>query len=360
MGNALIFNRVSIQQKKKKSLFYERGWKHAASLLLSTQNLLINFNGRFMKNGLDYSLVVAFAAVALITTGCTKKSAELGTEANPVKLHFVPSVDAKVIEDNSKIFKTFLEKNTPYKFEVTIPQSYIAVVEAFGTKRADVAAFNTFGYILAHEKYGAEARLTVLRHGLATYQSQFIVKTGSPIKKLEDLNGKKIAYVEPASTSGYLLPVKTLNEKGIKPKEVVFAGKHDNVVSMVYQGQVDAGATFYSPPFKNEKGEEEMEDARRLVLTQYPDVKEKVSILALSEPITNDPVVFRKGMPEEMKNKIADAMLAFVATPEGKEAFKAIYGITEIKKATDADYDAARAMLKAAGASAEDLLKQKK
>jgi phosphonate transport system substrate-binding protein len=313
-----------------------------------------------MKNILKKSLLFSLASVAILSSSCTKKKAELGSEENPVKLHFVPSVDAKVIEDHSKTFKTYLEKATGYKFEVTIPQSYVAVVEAFGTKRADVAAFNTFGYILANEKYGAEARMTVLRHGLATYQSQFIVKADSGIKKLEDLNGKKVAFVEPASTSGYLLPIKTLNEKGIKPKETVFAGKHDNVVSMVYQGQVDAGATFYSPPHKDENGVEQMEDARRLVLQQYPDVKDKVVILDLSESIINDPIVFRKEMPEEMKNKIVDSMMAFVATEEGKAAFKAIYGITEVKKATDADYDPARAMLKAAGASAEDLLNKKK
>ena len=305
-------------------------------------------------------LVISLAALVLTTFSCTRKTADLGTEENPVKLHFVPSVDAKVIEDNSKVFKDFLEKNTPYKFEVQIPQSYIAVVEAFGTKRADVATFNTFGYILAHEKYGAEARLTVLRHGVPTYQSQFLVKAGSPIKKLEDLEGKKVAFVEPASTSGYLLPLKTLKDKNITPKETVFAGKHDNVVSMVYQGQVDAGATYYSPPFKNAKGVMEMEDARRLVLTQYPDVEKKVIILSLSEHIINDPVAFRKEMPEEMKEKIVDAMLAFVATPEGKAAYFAIYGITELKKSTDADYDSARAVLKATGASAEDLLTKKK
>lgn len=313
-----------------------------------------------MKNIFANSLVAVMVSLGLLTSACTKKTAALGTEENPVKLHFLPSVDAKVIEENSKAFKDYLEKNTPYKFEITIPQSYVAVVEAFGTKRADVAAFNTFGYILAHDKYGAEAKMTVLRHGLATYQSQFLVKADSKIKTLEDLAGKKIAFVEPASTSGYLLPLKTLKEKGIVPKETVFAGKHDNVVSMVYQGQVDAGATFYSPPFKNEKGEMQMEDARRLVLTQYPDVESKVVILSLSEPIINDPIVFRKDMPEEMKTKIVDTMMAFVATPEGKEAFKAIYGITEVKKATDADYDSARAMLKVTGANAEELLTKKK
>lgn len=306
------------------------------------------------------TLGLFLVSALLLISACTKKTAELGSEENPVKLHFVPSVDAKVIEENSKAFKEYLEKNTPYKYAITIPQSYVAVVEAFGTKRADVAAFNTFGYILAHDKYGAEARMTVLRHGLATYQSQFIVKEGSAIKTLEDLAGKKVAFVEPASTSGYLLPLKTLKEKGIVLKETVFAGKHDNVVSMVYQGQVDAGATFYSPPFKNENGVMQMEDARRLVLTQYPDVETKVRILSLSESITNDPVVFRKEMPEEMKVKIVDTMMAFVATKEGQAAFKAIYGITEIKRATDADYDVARAMLKSAGASAEELLTRKK
>lgn len=309
-----------------------------------------------MKNIFVLSLLL----IAGLFTACTSNKAELGTAENPIKLHFVPSVDAKVIEDNSKAFKDYLEKNTPYKYEITIPQSYIAVVEAFGTKRADVAAFNTFGYILANEKYGVEAKLTVLRHGLATYQSQFIVKEGSSIKKIEDLAGKKVAFVEPASTSGYLLPLKTLKDKGIVPKETVFAGKHDNVVSMVYQGQVDAGATFYSPPFKDDKGVEQVEDARRLVLTQYPDVVQKVKIISLSEPITNDPIVFRKEMPEEMKNKIVDSMISFVATEEGKAAFKAIYGITEVKKATDADYDAARAMLKAAGANVEELMTKKK
>jgi phosphonate transport system substrate-binding protein len=313
-----------------------------------------------MKNILMNSLVLTIVTATLLTTACTKKTAELGSDDNPVKLHFVPSVDAKVIEDNSKAFKTYLEKNTPYKFEVTIPQSFIAVVEAFGTKRADVAALNTFGYILAHEKYGAEAKLTVMRHGVDTYQSQFIVKAGSSIKKIEDLADKKIAFVEPASTSGYLLPMKTLKEKGIAPKETVFAGKHDNVVSMVYQGQVDAGATFYSAPAKDDKGVEQIEDARRLVKTQYPDIEQKVIILSLSESIKNDPVVFRKDMPEEMKTKIIDAMISFVSTKEGQDAFKAIYGITEIKRATDADYDSARAMLRAAGANAEELMAKKK
>ncbi len=292
-------------------------------------------------------------SLALILSACTIDKGELGSAKNPVKLFFVPSVDAKVIEENSKVFKIWLEANTPYKYEVAIPASYVAVVEAFGSKRADVASINTFGYILANEKYGAEARLTVLRHGLATYQSQFIAKADGPIKTLADFNGKKVAFVDPASTSGFLLPKKILNDKNIKPAQEVFAMKHDSVVSMIYQGQVDGGATFYSPA-----DEGKIQDARRLVKTQYPDVEEKIRIVELTEAIPNDPVIFRKDMPEEMKKVIMDAFIKYVSTPEGKETFNKVYGVTDLKVATDKDYDSVRAMLKALGKTADEMMKK--
>lgn len=296
--------------------------------------------------GLKLSLLFG---LILSVVACTKNRAEVGSESNPVKLFFVPSVDIKVIEDSSKKLKEFLEKETGYKFEISIPQSYIAVVEAFGTDRADVAALNTYGYYLARTKYKAEARLTILRHGSNTYQSQFIVKAGSSIKSLADFKGKKVAFVDPASASGYLLPLKMLRDKGVEPGEIVFAMKHDNVVSMVYNGQVEAGATFHSPSHEGK-----IEDARRLVKTQYPDVEEKVKILELSEPIPNDPIVFRANLKEEMKSKIANAFIQFVKTPEGKAAFKAIYGVDDFKAVTDSDYQSVLSL----GKLSEEVMKK--
>ncbi len=296
------------------------------------------------------SVVVLFFMGLFLSTGCTGKRAESGTADNPIKLYFVPSVDAKVIETSSQKLKDYLEKNTPYKYEISVPQSFIAVVEAFGTKRADVAALNTFGYALAHNKYGAEARLTVLRFGLATYQSQFIVRSDSKITKLEDLADKKVAFVDPASTSGYLIPLKTLKDKNIKPKETVFAMKHDSVVSMVYQRQVDAGATYYSPP-----GDGKIQDARRLVLTQYPDVEKAVKILDLSVAVPNDPIVFRKDLPEEMKTTITKAFKDFIKTPEGKKAFTDVYGATDFVDATDASYAPTIKMYKDLGVDLESM-----
>lgn len=284
------------------------------------------------------------ALVLVLVSGCTFKKAELGTKENPVKIFFVPSVDAKVIDASSKDIKTFLEANTPYRYEIKIPQSYIGVVEAFGSSQADVAALNTFGYLLANKKYGAEAKLTVIRYGSSTYQAQFLARSDDKIQEIKDLEGKKIAFVDPASTSGYLLPMKMLKDAGIKIGEHIFAMKHDNVVSMIYNKQVDAGATFYSPP---ENGE--IQDARRLVKTQHPDVESRVKIVKLTEPIPNDPIVFRKDMPEAMKTTIIEAFLKFVSTPEGKESFKKVYGVTGLQKATDADYDKVRKMMQELG-----------
>lgn len=287
---------------------------------------------------------IFFLVVVLIgpiLSGCHLKKDILGTPENPIKFHLVPAVDAKVLTDNSKVLKEYLEAHTPYKFQITIPQNFVAVVESFGTHRADVAAINTYGYYMAHKKYGAEARLTVIRYGSATYQSQFLARADGKIKTLKDLNGKKVAFVDPASTSGYLLPLKTLKDLKVEPKETVFAMKHDSVVTMIYQGQVDAGATYYSPPQNGQ-----IEDARRLVKTQYPDVEQKVKIIELSEPIPNDPIAFRKEMPEEMKEKIVDTLLQFAATPEGKKALDLMLGATNLKKATDSDYDTVREMLR--------------
>lgn len=292
------------------------------------------------------------AAIAL--SSCTFKKAELGSAENPIKLFFVPSVDAKVIDSNSKTMKTWLEANTPYKYEIHVPQSFIAVVEAFGAKRADVAALNTFGYLLANQKYGAEALLTVIRHGKTTYQSQIIAKKGA-IKDLKDLVGKKFAFVDPASMSGYILPLKFLQDQGVKVGETVFAMKHDNVVSMIYQGQVDAGATFYSPPDEKDG----IQDARRLVKTQYPDIEEKVEIVKLTSEIPNDPIAFRKDMPEDIKAAVAQAFLKMVETEEGKAAFKNLYGVTSIQAATDKDYDQIREMMKAVNADPESLMSKK-
>ncbi len=304
-----------------------------------------------MKFVLSKLIIVLFASV-LGLTSCTKNNAELGSVENPIKFYLVPAQDMSTLIEQGKVLQKYLTTDLGLEFKVEVPVSYVAVVEAIGSKRADVAILNTLGYVLANEKYGAEARLKFVNRGRDTYNGQIIVHADG-IKNIKQLNGKKFAFVDPASTSGYLLPSRLFRKENIKLKETIFAGKHDNVVIAVYQKKVDAGATFYTPP--DDDGTPK--DARWLVRTQYPDVYDKIKILQLTESIPNDPLVFRKDVSEELKVKIITSLQKYIKTPEGAKVLKDLYHITDFKVAFDSDYDVVREYLKELGKTAHDFIK---
>ncbi|MCB0369383.1 MAG: phosphate/phosphite/phosphonate ABC transporter substrate-binding protein, partial [Bdellovibrionales bacterium] len=291
-----------------------------------------------------FKISIIIYSFSLFFTGCTFNY-QLGSKENPIKLFLIPGQDAKVLEDNGKKVAAFLEKKTNMHFDVKVPASYVAVVEAFGSKKTDVAIMNTFGYILAHDKYGAEAKLMGIHFGETSYKGQIITRK-EHLKTLEDLNGKKFAYVDPASSSGFLMPTALMRKKQIKPKEFVFAGKHDTVVSMVYQKQVDAGATFYTP-----EKDGKPQDARKLVLTQFPDVFDKIVILALTDPIPNDPIVFRKDLPADLKEKIKQGLIDLLKTEDGKDTFMKLYNMNGVISVDDSHYDKIRNTLNSLGKS---------
>lgn len=283
---------------------------------------------------------------------CTKNTAELGSKENPIKFYLVPAQDLLTLSEKGKILQQFLIKDLALEVKVELPINYIAVVEAFGSKRVDVAILNTLGYVLANEKYGVEAKLKLVNRGRDEYNGQIIAHIDGP-KSIKELNGKTFAFVDPASTSGYLLPMRLFKQKGIKIKESVFSGKHDSVVTAVYQKKVDAGATFHTPPDPDGTPK----DARWLLRAQYPDVYKKIKILKLTGPIPNDPIVFRKDMPEELKIKIVNSLLKYIKTEEGAQVLKDMYHITDFKEAADKDYDLVRQYLKDVGVSAREFVK---
>jgi phosphonate transport system substrate-binding protein len=308
---------------------------------------------RLLKYVIYLSPILAFIAVASIRQ---LNAGSLGTKSNPIKIYFTPSINAKQISFNARDLTDYLHEETGYYFTTAVPASYIAVVEAFGSGKADIASINTFSYLMANAKYGAHALLRVVRDGETTYKGQFIARVNSGIDSIADINGKKIAYVDPSSTSGYILPKAILDSMGIKPSETVFAMRHDNVVTMVYQGQVDAGATYYSPP---DPQTGEIMDARQRVMKQFPDVAKKVKIIGFTQDIPNDPIVFRKDLNKSMEERVIDALLKYVSTPSGKKTMYDLYDVTGLVRTKDSDYNGIRDLLKKQHISFEDLVKGK-
>ena len=283
---------------------------------------------------------------------------EFGSAENPIRIALVPSQEAgKVINSTNQLIAILKEK-TGYSYTIYTPSNYIVAVEAFGTNKADIGFLNTFSYILANSKYGAEAVLKIVRrNGDTTYGGQFLVHKESGIDSLSQLQGKRVAFVDPASASGYILPKAQLQQAGIIPAQEVFAQRHDNVVMMIYQRRVDAGAAYYSDPDKHTG---EIQDAVALVLKQYPDAKDKLKNIAFTERIANDPIMFRQGFPREMRDKIASALMEFANTPEGRKTMSGMYGIEGLLPCRNEDYEPLRRMLKQQGMDVEELIRKTK
>lgn len=293
-----------------------------------------------------------FITTTLMILSFFSNASELGTDKRPIVIALVPGQDVQKLMTNGRVLEEYLTEKLKLEFKVLVPQSFVAVVESIGTERVDMAVMNSFGYVLANEKYGAEAFLMGSFKERHEYWGQIIARHDGP-KSMQELNGKNFAFVDPASTSGYLLAEKALRDEKIKIKEHIFAGKHDVVVNMVYQGRVDAGATYHTLPDNGVP-----QDARKLVATQYPDVWEKVKILKITGPIPNDPVVFRKGFPKETRQKIINEMKRFVKTPKGRDTMMNLYHMDDLIDAKNSDWDPLRKILKDINKTANDFIKK--
>lgn len=308
---------------------------------------------KYRKNKAIFLLfpLLFFTAFFLFGCGGEYQAPPLGSPENPIKIYFTPSVNVSVITSSSNHFIDFMKKQGLH-FKPSIPQNFTSVVEAFGSGLADVAIMNSFCYLLAHEKFGATAKMTVIRDGAQHYCGQIITRADSGIKKVEDLQGKSFAFTDSSSTSGFLFPLKIFKEKGIVLGDTTFARQHDTVARMVYLGQVTAGATFYSPPTKDGI----IRDARARLLDEFPDIEKKVIILTLTEDIMNDPIVFAADMPQELTEKIIAALNQYIITPDGKVAFKALYSVDGLVESDDIAYNGLRKMLELTETKIEDLM----
>jgi len=298
-----------------------------------------------MNRGMKVGALALLALMVVPLLACGKP--KLGTAENPIIMQFVPSGDTQEIIAGGEAIAKMVSDKTGLVVKAQVGTNFAAVREAMGAGHAQIGWLNTFNYVLAHEKYGVNVALVTVRYGLTTYRGQIIVRADSGIAKLEDLKGKTMCWVDTNSTSGYIIPSIMFKAAGIDPDKdfakQVEAGSHNNVVTAVYNGDCDAGATY--------------DDARSSVEKDLPDVKTKVAILSYTSNIPNDTVSFIKDFPADMRDKVVNALLEIAASDEGKAALQTVYSIAGLEKAEDSFYDVFRADLSKAGINIEELAK---
>jgi len=296
-----------------------------------------------MKRNVWMVALVLLSVMALLLAGCGEP--ELGTADNPIVMSFVPSGDTQEIIASGDELAAMIKAKTGLEIQANVGTDFAAVREAMGAGQAHIGWLNTFNYVLANEQYGVDVALATQRFGSTSYRGQIVVRADSGIETLADLKGKVMCWVDPNSTSGYIIPRIHLMANGVNPDsdfaQTVEAGSHNNVVVQVYNGDCDAGATY--------------DDARSSIQEDFPDVEEQVIILDYTSDIPNDTVAFTKDFSEEMRDDIVTALLEIAATEEGQEALNNLYSIEALVAVEDSFYDAFRTDLSRAGIDIEEL-----
>lgn len=290
----------------------------------------------------------------------------LGSADKPIVITFVPSGDTGKITKAGTAIADCLTQMTGLTFKMEVGTTFAASIEAMGAEKAQVSFLNTFSVLLAEQKYGIIPALVAIRKynsndidpdkGLAGqpepfYRGQFIANNASNIKSFADLKGKTFCFVDPNSTSGYIIPRIVLKANGIDPdkdfKATQDAGGHDKVAIAVYNGDCDAGSTYVNI----------LTDTQANLAATYPDIATKVSVFAVTDRIPNDGMQFIKSLDPKLQAVIVEGMLAMAKDPGGKAVLKSLYNYDSFEQVKPDFYNEFAAVLKKAGVDPATLVK---
>ncbi len=266
------------------------------------------------------------AGIALTLLLCLSTSFGAAPDPAILKVALLPDENASTVIKNNQGLKQYLESRLGKQVELVVTTDYSSMIEAMRHERLDMAYFGPLSYVLARSKSNIEAFAALKKKGITTYQAVIIANTGAGIGSLADINGKDVAFGDPASTSSHLIPKSMLAEKGLEAKKNYrehFLGSHDAVAIAVQNGKAQAGG-LSKPIFES------------LVERKIIDTA-KVKVIAESKPYPEYPWTMRSDLSPALKENIRNAFLSLndkaVLTPFKADGFGPV---------TDKDYDVIR------------------
>ncbi|WP_415721496.1 phosphonate ABC transporter substrate-binding protein [Photobacterium ganghwense] len=247
-----------------------------------------------------------------------------------LKMALIPSEDSRAMLKQSKVLIETLSKKLGVNVEGYVATDYNGVIEALRAGHVDIAYLGPFSYVKASEVADVEAFVVAetAKAGDVAYHSQIIAPaSATEIQTLADLKGKNFAFVSPTSTSGYLFPSVALKKANIEPREyfanVVYTGAHDANILAVKNGRVDAATV----------ADRILNAAVEKGIIGKNDYK----VIWRSEAIPESPMVWRKALPEQDKQKIKQAFLSIESVQFGDQGI-----VNRYVETNDAAYNPVR------------------
>ncbi len=211
-------------------------------------------------------------------------------------------------------YKKLMETTFGVPVKLMVAADYSGVIQAFAAKQLDIAYNSPAAYAQSWMQSDGDVRpLTVTQEqdGSTSYVAVLYTRADSGIASLEQMKGHSLAWADPNSASGYLIPRAEFRTMGIDPEpgkyfsRTGFAGGHEQTVVAVLNHQYDAGVTWTSgigdPATGYTRG-----NLRMMVDKKMLDMKD-LRIIWKSRPILNGPLTVRKSTPLAFQ----EDMLAF-------------------------------------------------
>jgi phosphonate transport system substrate-binding protein len=223
----------------------------------------------------------------------------------------------------------YLSRKTGTKVSLKILPRYGNIIENFQSSGLDGAFFGSFTYALAHAKVGVEvlARPVALDN-TSTYYGMIFVRKDGRIRTARDMKGKRFAFVDKATTAGYLLPLEYFHDHGIPEykgflKEAYFTGTHEDAVYDVLNRKADVGA------------------AKNTVFNRLakvdPRIGKELIVLARSPDVPENALALRKDLEAAVRSRLKEALLNMHMDPDGKQVLER-FGALQFIETTDEDY----------------------
>jgi len=166
-----------------------------------------------------------------------------------------PDKDPDQMMQERKTLSDFLSKKLGKPVEVIVPLSSSVIIEGFANGTVDLGYLSATDMVAAQKRNAGEILLAGRIDGQNSYKSYWLALKEKPYGKVEDLKGKRVAFASKTSTSGYLIPLWDLKQKGLltEPKPEAFFGEGNlfygtgyvSAVERVLNGEAEAAAVSY-------------------------------------------------------------------------------------------------------------------
>lgn len=208
-----------------------------------------------------------------------------------------------------------------------IAATYDEQIEMIADGRASYAYLGPTPYIHARARGPVDILAGESEGGQAFYQSVLVVRDDSPLRRVGDLAGKRVALGAEISMSSSLAPKLLLAQAGLKRSdlaEIVHLDRHERVALAILHGDFDAGGL-------------------RLDVAK-PYLARGLRILATSQPLPPHVVAAAPGLPAGEVNRVRLALLH--PDDAGRTAIHALGPETSFVPVEDAHYHAVRRLVR--------------